>query len=1045
MSSEKKKKDFTEQKPSLLPWYRKSAWLLSFLIFLLIVSIGLFVGLAFTTLPLVFIVVPIVLLVSAIFIGIKIAYDNRISRSAIAKIGVKKEVSENPVSTPSPVASSQFEILTTQDPPLPITNEVTRQEKQEEPKNEILHAQDNVENKENDDLSEEIEQKNIIVEKSKKIILQFGDGTKEIFVPLNELDKIWEIDEFTDEFIAAHIPKCYEPFRKNLISEDADGNRIFKISNNQDELILKLKLAFWFDIKFQRKQPDISFEIPVKKDPSVDEVDAKKVGYFLLRKIFNAFEMIPQKIEFYLGGQSIELDRLVFNRTASQIYIKIPDVRNLGPHASDRQWCENIPYKAPLLNEDFISGLKNFTTYQQEIFKVSKIPPEKQKILIFCEKEKIELTEENFSSVVEKNIDDIQVFLAPPKKTTIYWSDSLSADPMQRKVFKDFNAAIKYLESGSDREIYAIEVDETSLVSSIPIQNDPAYVLLANKDKEKNQEYLLFSRSIGAVKLTQNVAKFEPTYWFNFYDAFAHEDRIHETLADYNLNQWLKKESIDFFCQTEEGKMRLNDQFKCFFEYIPLISQLDKNELDALVKDLFSLTPGVLLDKYAKSKKIAFIIKRYYMNPLSEKENPLPPEWYRAGIRYLIQSYNNIIQENHIVDFDEKNINENVPKGALCARYFNSNNDEIFNEKEADHLEGIDFKTGTYFYETIGKRSTQEDAMVSDRLSASAVSAYRTLSLEQKKQLMARVCQKAQEKYGQNSEQGSCAVFAFLFGKEIIASSLGDSVIFLVIRNPDKSVASIRLLSANHGVDYISDEEVERIKMSLGPDYKRGKRMGRGGVNISRAFGDLGQEGLSHEPVIQQALSNSYEIPEGGDAFVLFACDGFWEGWPGYDSEISHINYVEKFITFLTRIFEQENIKAAPPSDIPRLLASSAIVDFNSGDNLSIMLKRIEDPFLSEENPKSSSQEEQDIPLDFLGLLDGHAGKKVSSTIAEHIVEIIEEALALILKSIESESRVTTAFPSPLSSIPIFAAELTGDKKKQEISTDNSTNTPTKS
>jgi len=75
---------------------------------------------------------------------------------------------------------------------------------------------------------------------------------------------------------------------------------------------------------------------------------------------------------------------------------------------------------------------------------------------------------------------------------------------------------------------------------------------------------------------------------------------------------------------------------------------------------------------------------------------------------------------------------------------------------------------------------------------------------------------------------------------------------------------------------------------------------------------------------------------------------------------------------------------------------------------LSIIIKFIETQLLQEK--------QQEAPVDFLGVLDGHGGENVSSAIAEHIVEIIEEELRLMLQLTEENPPVTTAFSSPLSS-----------------------------
>jgi serine/threonine protein phosphatase PrpC len=260
--------------------------------------------------------------------------------------------------------------------------------------------------------------------------------------------------------------------------------------------------------------------------------------------------------------------------------------------------------------------------------------------------------------------------------------------------------------------------------------------------------------------------------------------------------------------------------------------------------------------------------------------------------------------------------------------------------------------TQTYITELWGRRSTQEDSF--------AVNEFKGLanlsSLGVMNALTNTIDSLSNSIKEKNLADGSTLCVTVLCGNQIYNANVGDSESFLVIKDKDNNIVSFERL--NKIIHDINDANVAQLKqqglkINTSLLYRNDHRLpyptGEDGVNMYRAMGDLifEQAGMSHKADI--SLREVY-IPEGGNAFVINACDGLTETMTHDD---------------VKKILSQH--KSASLDQIPQLLAKAA---YHSGsqDNISVLVT----PVIPHSPPK------------FLAIFDGHGGTSVSHFLGDN-------------------------------------------------------------
>jgi serine/threonine protein phosphatase PrpC len=259
--------------------------------------------------------------------------------------------------------------------------------------------------------------------------------------------------------------------------------------------------------------------------------------------------------------------------------------------------------------------------------------------------------------------------------------------------------------------------------------------------------------------------------------------------------------------------------------------------------------------------------------------------------------------------------------------------------------------TKTAIAERWGLRPTQEDRVVVEQLPD-----FIFLSLADRERVLDQTVRALQAEINTQHQavyEGSTLCVTVLCGKTLYNANVGDSESFLVVR--DETDAVIRFERINAVLHEINDENVAslkeagfKIKSSLNDGHRLVDADGLPGINMYRAIGDLAYDsaGLQHHPDLYKV---HVDIPQGGNAYVINACDGL--------TEVLSFAELEKII--------KKNSHALL-KDMPLILANAALAH-GSHDNISVMVTPVD---LSEK-------------VKYLAIFDGHGGSLVSDFLSE--------------------------------------------------------------
>lgn len=278
-------------------------------------------------------------------------------------------------------------------------------------------------------------------------------------------------------------------------------------------------------------------------------------------------------------------------------------------------------------------------------------------------------------------------------------------------------------------------------------------------------------------------------------------------------------------------------------------------------------------------------------------------------------------------------------------------------------------KTKTAITELCGLRPTQEDRVAVGQLPE-------LLSLPSNKYVVVldRTIESLQKRIAeQKLDAGSTLCTTLLIGKTVIHANVGDSESFLIVRDSKNEILTFERISTklhdinNDNVAQLLRDGFKVVKGRLF-DPKR-----RSGINMYRAMGDLMHEdaGMQHKPDIYVF---DVDIPEGGNAFVINACDGLTE-------KMSHTQ-LEKML---------RDYKDVALEDLSGLLANAAI-SLGSTDNVSVMITPVE----VDAKPK------------YISVFDGHGGSSVSSFLERtfHIMLVLQCKLHALYDA-DREARIS--------------------------------------
>lgn len=304
---------------------------------------------------------------------------------------------------------------------------------------------------------------------------------------------------------------------------------------------------------------------------------------------------------------------------------------------------------------------------------------------------------------------------------------------------------------------------------------------------------------------------------------------------------------------------------------------------------------------------------------------------------------------------------------------------EIANPKKAIHemnrrfdrrkinYQAIQETTKVGIVELWGLRPTQED-----RVDAGLLPGFLELAESDRSKVLENTVLILQDIVTQLNlgHQGSTLCSTVINKNEVYTTNLGDSTAFLCLVNQQGNV-TLELLNTRHNPTEPS--EAKRLKNSN--KLVIHNRIA-GMLAVSRALGDntYEQNGLIHLPEVRR---KEITIPDGGEAFIINACDGLTE---------CESDYFQERIDLLREVIKANYQK--PPHEFATELALAALhADISGempgvtvGDNISVMIMKV--------NPKAK----QAI---YMLVCDGHGGDEVSDLAAELYDVILENQILL--------------------------------------------------
>jgi serine/threonine protein phosphatase PrpC len=265
---------------------------------------------------------------------------------------------------------------------------------------------------------------------------------------------------------------------------------------------------------------------------------------------------------------------------------------------------------------------------------------------------------------------------------------------------------------------------------------------------------------------------------------------------------------------------------------------------------------------------------------------------------------------------------------------------------KADHLTA---KMGAT--ELWGRRSTQED-----RIIACLLPEFSGVTQTDAKYVLVKtpeILQQIMTKHRLGLHQGSTLCSTVINGNTVFTTSVGDSTAFSCVINKE---GKTKLKLLNRVIHHPAAGRLVKLKTGSS-------------LAVSRAIGDVHFEevGLTHDA---DFYLDKIEIPSGGKAFVINACDGLMDEY--WRMSIKEIEMIIK-----------KSHKKHPhitPLELSFLLAEEAYKR-GSTDNISVMVTPI--------HPKESTPR-------LMVVLDGHGGDEVSETLSQLYVPVLQNQLLLI-------------------------------------------------
>lgn len=318
------------------------------------------------------------------------------------------------------------------------------------------------------------------------------------------------------------------------------------------------------------------------------------------------------------------------------------------------------------------------------------------------------------------------------------------------------------------------------------------------------------------------------------------------------------------------------------------------------------------------------------------------------------------------------------------------------------NYQAIQKEYGLSIAEIQGRRASQEDRGVLGVFSSYS----QIISAAEYKSILAdtaAILQNTIATTGFGRNQGSTMCAVLIDHQDIYTANLGDSTAYLCVLDANGKITRFdRMNTLLHNPSMPGEKE--RIQLAQGQIYE-GKLVkihyGMFGYTdmlaLSRGLGDCDFEssGLTHNPDI---YFNIADIPEGGKAFVIVACDGLTEN--------NNLTYEDIKIIIETN-------HDLPLDELAKKLAYGAYYN-GSGDNISVAIANIT---------------KQDTQQRYVAIFDGHGGADVSelgSYLFDKILTLKIQQLVLkkILVSTAHDSALNNKLLILLDSMNAIHAQL---------------------
>ncbi len=277
-----------------------------------------------------------------------------------------------------------------------------------------------------------------------------------------------------------------------------------------------------------------------------------------------------------------------------------------------------------------------------------------------------------------------------------------------------------------------------------------------------------------------------------------------------------------------------------------------------------------------------------------------------------------------------------------------------------------------------GLREFQEDASFFVRLSNTV-----ELSKEQVAQRLWTTIKLLDEQVktkelGMN--EGCTACIAYLNQDDLITANLADSVLFIVLFNPQGEPLGVARLTEQ--LHHPSDSKEQKRILEQGAMIKDNRV--NGGLALSRAIGDHGYN-TNGEVLISDAEINIYSIKQlhtilnpqnlpAGEMKCIMTCDGFTEA-ADFNQFDEHHEYLRQCLCFINKGYAGKLQEAV----LAEKLTKEALEN-HSGDNVSVSVFTI--------NSAISN-------TTYFGIFDGHGGKRVADYAVKNFADTFNKQLGL--------------------------------------------------